>query len=1204
MLTIRHSLSSIGIALFSALSINIALAGPVEDGGTLTCSDDTSKANINDIRFPGTGVGNNDYLEVFILEQDVDITDWQLCYTFSGGSGNDCIELGQGNLNEYFYGNPQGDDADPDTFNTGTYLEYEVPNNKSLNPDEGEVLLVNNIDGVDVVVDYIQYCQAATCDPPRWDVPAACGFTLTGHDAGNKDIARLPDGDGDFGDNGDEVTRGDTNDDSAPTSLFGFTMDEPVWNGSPGEVIDPTGSTSGTATNGAVTSTTDPAIPGSPGSCGYGSFDGVDDYISISPLNPPNGEDEVEISNSITLTAWVQTNNNSATQTIFSFQDDSDFVRLSVSPTGKLTYNSNLLTPNTLSSADGVLANDTWYFVSLVIDLGNNTINLYAATQADAIGLVATNTLAIAGGEDEFELEIEDSGDLTIGGGPSLNSFSGFIDEFNLFGGPLNIGTLEDVKAITRPCTVTGPAHYAISHDGNGISCLAESITITGHDSSDNPVAVPAATTINLSTIVNGNPALNLGDWTVVGSGTGTLTNGALGDGAATYTFPGGETNVVLQFNYTNPNTNNDTVNFNVSDGSLVESTTEDPDLVYQQTALVFENTTDANQTITTQISGKDSNVGFGAKDFFLSAIQVSDSSPAVCTGLYTNQTVAIDLGAECINPSSCAGNQLSINGTAINTTDESTATSFSPVSLVFDGSSRAPLILNYPDAGQLRLDAQSQLPLADGSPSSDTLSISSNPFVVRPFGFSFSDIRNYGADTTYDTGDDVTTITGTASGGVAFIAAEDVFRVTVTAHVYNSTQELLDGGGNPTGQPTPTADLSANATTPNFASSTTVSALTTSGFTPATGAAGAVGGSNIIAPVSYTLGVATSAGNLTYNEVGSVTLQSNALDYISSGIDIIGYSPSVGRFFPDHFTLTAGNVTPAIGSFTYMGQELGIDYVLEARGLAGSLTQNYDDALGYAGTAEFETAAEDNNDGIALDARIGNPPLSTNWSNGVYTYSSTTESFARSAGGPDGPYQSLQFSTRVTTEMDNRLIENHDEKTDQANDCVADSNCTSKAIGSLTDVRFGRLRVVNAFGSELVPLPIPFIAEYFVTDGTGGGFFPVTVDSTTSYSAAASGDEIQPVTLSNPTGNLMLADTTVSGAGVLVSGLSDPALPISLSPPGVGNDGSVDVTFDVPAYLEFDWDGDGNHDNDPTATATFGIFSGNDSTIYLRELY
>ena len=59
---------------------------------------------------------------------------------------------------------------------------------------------------------------------------------------------------------------------------------------------------------------------------------------------------------------------------------------------------------------------------------------------------------------------------------------------------------------------------------------------------------------------------------------------------------------------------------------------------------------------------------------------------------------------------------------------------------------------------------------------------------------------------------------------------------------------------------------------------------------------------------------------------------------------------------------------------------------------------------------------------------------------------------------------------------------------------------------------------------------------------------------------------------------------------------------------PGVGNDGSTDVTLDLSQatganleWLQFDWDGDGNNDN-PMAKATFGIFNGNQRLIYMRE--
>ena len=1177
----RLSLLSINYAFLSALFINIAIAGPVDDGGTLACSDETSKANINDIRFPGNGVNNNDYLEIYILEQDVSVKNWQLCYTFTANPGYECIELGVDNLNEYFYGNPQDGDANPNTFNTGTYLEYEVPNSRSLNPDEGEVLLVNNINGTDVVVDYIQYCQSDTCDTPYWNVPPACGFTLTGHDANNKDIARLPDGDGDFSDNGSEVTRGDTNDDSTPASFFSFTMDEPIWNGTTGEVIDPTGFTSGTAINGAVTSATDPAVAGTPGTCGYGSFDGVDDYIAIAPLNPPDGEDDVEIQNSITLTSWIQTNNNNTEQTIFSFQDGSDFLRLSVSPTGKLTYQSNLLTPGTLSSADGVIANDTWYFVSLVIDLGNNAINLYAATQAGGISLVASDTLAIAGGEDEFELKLESAGDLTIGGGVGLNSFSGFIDEFNLFGGPLNINALTNTKAITRPCAAVGLSHYAISHNGPGITCSPTTITITGHDAGNNPIAPAAGTEITLSLT---NNTTGPGTW----SGTDITP---LANSMATYIFDGTQTSVDLELLYPQV----DTININVTDGTYSE--TEDPDLVIGRALFQWS-------TINTQLSGKPSNTGFNSQTISLQALRASDNDATVCEpGFPNNSTVNVNLAAECTSPTSCAGQQVSITNNS-NTTNIATnnndgaidgTTGYTAVPLLFGANATAELVFNYPDAGQMQLHAlfeSNNLDLALSTYGK------SNLFVVRPFAFTISNINKLG---TANPG-------GTATDGLpanGFVAAEDTFSATVTA-----MQWQIGEDANNDGIPEAADNLSDNPPTKNFTGTPTLSA--TSPITPAAGITGSLAGNtNVSFANTGTANDIVTIDNLSYNEVGSMHIAAQLNDYIASGINIQGVSESIGRFYPNHFTLTINTVTAANGDFSYMDQDFSIDYELEARGLNNSLTTNYDNTtLAYNGTAVIIHTAENNNDGVSLDNRLADPDTATfKWVNGKFIFSSTTERFTRSAIGPDGPYLDLQLGIGIASEVDSRNIADLDQRTNLDNDCITDTNCLSKAIGDPTDLRFGRINLQNTFGSELVALPIPIASEYFVTESIVGGipiggFFPTAVDNTTTYSATASTNDLQPSTLSNPAGNLLLTDTSASGIGTFISGRTDTANPIILSAPGVGNDGSVDISLDVPAYLEYDWNGDGNHDDDPTATATFGIYRGNNSTIYLRELY
>ena len=103
-------------------------------------------------------------------------------------------------------------------------------------------------------------------------------------------------------------------------------------------------------------------------------------------------------------------------------------------------------------------------------------------------------------------------------------------------------------------------------------------------------------------------------------------------------------------------------------------------------------------------------------------------------------------------------------------------------------------------------------------------------------------------------------------------------------------------------------------------------------------------------------------------------------------------------------------------------------------------------------------------------------------------------------------------------------------------------------------------------------------------------------------------------VTLLDVTGadGVAPGDTNVSNpvlATMLVNGESDPANPLIIDAPGIGKTGSLDVTIDLSAqdWLQYDWDdidglGDGPYDDNPTGRVTWGIFSGADQLIYIRE--
>jgi MSHA biogenesis protein MshQ len=71
---------------------------------------------------------------------------------------------------------------------------------------------------------------------------------------------------------------------------------------------------------------------------------------------------------------------------------------------------------------------------------------------------------------------------------------------------------------------------------------------------------------------------------------------------------------------------------------------------------------------------------------------------------------------------------------------------------------------------------------------------------------------------------------------------------------------------------------------------------------------------------------------------------------------------------------------------------------------------------------------------------------------------------------------------------------------------------------------------------------------------------------------------------------------TLVPSAGTLAAGEGGP---LTLDPNGTR--GTDTLLWDVPLWLEADFDGDGSLD-DPTGLATFGVYRGHDRVIYWQE--
>jgi len=422
------------------------------------------------------------------------------------------------------------------------------------------------------------------------------------------------------------------------------------------------------------------------------------------------------------------------------------------------------------------------------------------------------------------------------------------------------------------------------------------------------------------------------------------------------------------------------------------------------------------------------------------------------------------------------------------------------------------------------------------------------------------------------------------ANGG-PFVAAGEPFSITVTA---------VDAEGD---------------VTPNYGQEAIAEsvALASSLVAP-------LGGDNPTLASGFGEFVAGQATGTTFSwpEVGIITLNPSVGDgdYLGAG-DVSGtVSGNVGRFYAHHFTTSLNTPTFATscasGSFSYVGETFGYSnepvITLTARALAGEVADNYVGGFFKVDSTSLSvplyTSTPATLDSAGLPA--GDPLIApTGAGTGTLTFGS--------GGG--------LFYTRSTEEppfdADIRLsIDVADTDGAAASNPIVFGTAGGMLFDSGAEMRYGRGRLQNAYGSELVNLAVPFRTEYFVNAATG--FVPNVDDSCTS-----------PVGLSFIafSENLVAGETCVfdtgapgiSGEGCAAAG--PPALlyrapplggnfNLHLQAPGETNDGSTTIRADVPDWLEFDWDSALPGLEDPVGTAVFGIFSGSDRRIYIRELY
>ncbi len=642
-----------------------------------------------------------------------------------------------------------------------------------------------------------------------------------------------------------------------------------------------------------------------------------------------------------------------------------------------------------------------------------------------------------------------------------------------------------------------------------------------------------------------------------------TATNGAVWRGGKTFSFSGGQATASVQI--TKP-----------GEAVIGVGGSTPP-------ALSFNTTTCSTAGCT--LTGVKSGFAFdvptltAAKqqdEILFRALQADASNPAKCVPGFAGGTRTIEFTAVYSNPAN-GTRPVMVNGQAVTTTP-------TDLTLAFDDQAEAKLSVRYDDAGLMTLAAR-YAPTSGNE--SGLLMLGSDQFVSKPYGIC---IQTVPAAEQACTSDDTACPLFRKGGTV--VRAGDTFPVSFRAVGWQSNEESL------------TADqlCAGNITTPNFQLSGI--GLSSVLQAPEDGVAGALSTSRYDHGLGAETKLVDAAGQdvLSVSEVGIFRLVATPPRYFDEAING-GTSNRLGRFSPAFLGATgSASLTPSCGPvFSYQGQPMefsaGWEPSLTVTGYnrQGGVTLNYDrgdfwrlaapavgDYASAVGRAGLDTrlSAIGSPTAAVVGADDGDGSRSYRWSGQSLIYSPAEKPSA----------DDLPFTAKVVQTFSALSLTDADAACVAGSDCQPFSYTFTDQPGS--DVRLGRMQIGNAHGSELQPLVLPLMIESWQATAGGPIFRIETEDQCTSDSSLGS------VQLDGFTGRLANGETNA-----LLTSIGVGAGQVTLSAPGSGNDGSVQVSLPgMPEWLRYDWRGAGREAG--RGLASFGIYAGAKPLIFRREVY
>ena len=395
------------------------------------------------------------------------------------------------------------------------------------------------------------------------------------------------------------------------------------------------------------------------------------------------------------------------------------------------------------------------------------------------------------------------------------------------------------------------------------------------------------------------------------------------------------------------------------------------------------------------------------------------------------------------------------------------------------------------------------------------------------------------------------------------------------------------------------------------------------------------------------------STNSATYSEVGSFAARLE--DHTFAAVDAADSSDTerfvlsavfnVGRFVPNHFVASVLNISPPLfqtfntanascslspgitpRTFTYIGQPFGYDLsqaeplpkvLLAAQNFQGGQTLNYSQAL-WKITAAGVTQTYTDASLVAIDHALVSAPTVTPKHDGTgEIVSSATDKIAivRNVAAPQAALiDDISLSERAQDSSENAANQSGAITTALAATFSGIAFDSVDPVSGQHQFRYGRLKLSNAYGAEVLALSVEIRTEYW--DAASDIFVPNVDDYCTRIQAGN-------ILLRNHIGgispaNLSQSNVDVAGnnpPGTFMAGVGK--LRLTRPVPVPVSRGSADICVDLStadtscsaaasanmSYLQGAWSG-AEYDDDPAARATFGVYQGSNQIIYMREAY